>query len=80
MTRKQCTVTGSIVDEFIETVVDEMQRQGLTMTDLAKLAHCGRPYLYRVLNREQSPSLEWAEKVAEALGLAFNLEKCPDPS
>lgn len=73
--KQQHGLVGSIVEEFIETVVAEMQRQGLTMTELAKRAECGRPYLYRVLNREQSPSLEWAEKVAEALGLAFNLEK-----
>ena len=73
--KQQYVVTVSIVDEFIETVTIEMQRQGLTMTELARRAECGRPYLYRVLSREQSPSLEWAEKVAAVLGLAFTLEK-----
>ena len=75
MVAKQYVWTVSIVDEFIEQVQAEIQRQGITLSELARRAECGRPYLYRVLTREQSPSLEWAEKVAAALGLSFTLEK-----
>jgi DNA-binding phage protein len=63
------------VDEFIEHVEAEMERQGISLSELARRAECGRPYLHRVLARTQSPSLEWAEKVAAALGMQFTLEK-----
>lgn len=75
MVGRQYQVAGTIVEEFIEQVEAEVERQGISLSELARRAGCGRPYLHRVLTRQQSPSLEWAEKVAEALGLTFTLEK-----
>lgn len=72
---RQVKSAESIVDEFIDQVRAEMARQGISMSELARRAECGRPYLHRVLSREQCPTLDWAEKVAQVLGLTFTLEK-----
>ncbi len=63
------------MEEFIQRIETEMVQQDITMSELARAAGCGRPYLYRVLNREQSPSLEWAANVARTLGIAISFEK-----
>lgn len=39
------------------------------MTDLAKEAKVGRPYLYRVLGGKQAPTLPVAERIAKIVGL-----------
>lgn len=57
------------MDEFIEIVEREMVSQKITLSELARLAGVGRPYLHRVLCREQIPSVAWAEKVASVLGI-----------
>lgn len=80
MVRTIARKSRSVVDEFVEQVIREMELQGVTHSELARQAECGRPYLYRVLAREQAPSLEWAEKVAAVLGLRFHLEKIANPS
>lgn len=78
--RRRTISQGPIVDEFVERVVEEMERQSISHSELARRADCGRPYLYRVLAREHSPSLDWAEKVAAVLGLEFSLKKIRAPS
>lgn len=57
------------VEEFVRKLKRRMHETGTTPTELAKKAKVGRPYLYRVLNEEQSPSLDWAAKVGRAIGL-----------
>jgi DNA-binding phage protein len=64
----------ALVETFVIAIEVAMQRQGLSPTELSRRADVGRPYLYRVLNREQSPSLEWIEKVSSVLGLKVNLK------
>ena len=59
----------SAVDEFVKKVKRRMKETGMTPTQLAKVAEVGRPYLYRVLAGEQTPSLDWAAKVGGKLGL-----------
>lgn len=66
--------TRNIVEDFIATVEREMTLQGINMSDLARRAGVARPYLHRILNGEQQPSLEWAEKVATALGLTISFQ------
>ena len=61
------------MDEFIDQVVIEAERQGISLSELARRAGCGRPYLHRVLHGEQSPTLQWAERVAAVLGMKFTL-------
>ncbi len=63
------------MDEFIDVVLAEMERQGITYTELARSAGVGRPYLYRVLSKDQTPSFEWAEKVATVLRIQISFEK-----
>lgn len=65
----------TVVDEFIDVVVAEMERQGITYSELARSAGVGRPYLYRVLAKEQTPSFEWAEKVATILRIQISFKK-----
>lgn len=79
MVTRQASLRVSVVDEFIDQVQREIELQGVSLSELARRAGCGRPYLYRVLTRQQSPSLEWAEKVADALGLEFTLQKSANP-
>lgn len=66
--------TGVVVEEFLKIVENEMERQGITMSELARRAHCGRPYLYRVLGGEQIPTMEWAEKVAAVLQIQISFD------
>lgn len=65
----------SLVDEFIALMRKEMDRQGMSISELARKAQIGRPYLHRVMNHEHSPSLEWVERVAAALGMEVTIQK-----
>lgn len=67
-------VESVLVEQFVCAIEAAMERQGITPSELARNAGIGRPYLYRVLGREQSPSLDWIEKVAKTLGLSINLK------
>ncbi len=57
------------VEEFVSKLKARMNKLGVKPTELAKKAGVGYPYLYRVLKGEQTPSLEWAAKVGEKVGL-----------
>lgn len=57
------------VDEFVTKLKSRMSELGMKPTDLAKKADVGYPYLYRVLKGEQTPSMEWAAKVGNKVGL-----------
>ena len=61
------------MDEFIEKVRQEMKRQDISMSQLARDVQVGRPYLHRVLAGEHTPSLEWAERVADYLGFTVTI-------
>lgn len=64
-----------VVEEFVSALKRRMDETGVNPTDLAKKAKVGRPYLYRVLSGEQSPSLDWAAKVGRAMGLKIRTMK-----
>jgi ribosome-binding protein aMBF1 (putative translation factor) len=55
------------MEDFIQRVKKEMERQGLSECALARGAEVGRPYLHRVLKGQHTPTIEWAEKVATFL-------------
>jgi ribosome-binding protein aMBF1 (putative translation factor) len=61
--------SGSAVTEFVAMVKAALEEQGMTITDLAKKAKVGRPYLHRVLSGEHVPTMERAEKIGKPLGL-----------
>lgn len=64
-----------VVQEFVSALKRRMDETGMNPTDLAKKAKVGRPYLYRVLSGEQSPSLDWAARVGRAVGLKIRTIK-----
>jgi DNA-binding phage protein len=63
------------VDEFIDKLVEKAERDGLSLSEVARRAGCGRSYLHRVIHGEQSPSFVWVQKVAKAVGLKLKLVK-----
>ena len=75
MAKKINSEGSCFVDDFIGIVKTEIDRTHMSMSELARVAECGRPYLHRVLSGEQSPSLEWVEKISRALGIRVRFEK-----
>jgi DNA-binding phage protein len=62
---------GTAVVEFVAKVRQALKRKGWTITQLAKEAGVGRPYLHRVLSGEQEPSIKKASQIATPLGLTI---------
>ena len=71
------TPKASVVEKFVELIIEQLKLQQVSRAQLAQKAGVGLPYLYRVLNGEQTPSFDWAEKVAAVLGITidFHAEK-----
>jgi predicted transcriptional regulator len=67
----------SAVDDFVSQLKGRMEALELTPRCLAKKAKVGYPYLYRVLKGEQTPSMEWAEKVGKHVGLRILIQSEP---
>ena len=55
--------------DFIRQIQRQQKRTGMTMTELARASEVSRPYLYRILAGKQVPSLDVAERIADALEL-----------
>lgn len=68
----------SIVDTFIKAINAKVAAGEISMSELSRKAGVARPFLYRVLSGEQIPTMTIAEKIARAVGLAFNLKEIPD--
>ena len=60
-----------LVETFVKLVKEQLDFQQMTRAELARQAKVGRGYLYRVLDGEQTPSFDWAEKVAKVLGISI---------
>jgi len=75
MSSKSKSKKAKAVDSFVSLVLEQMEFQGMTKAELAKKAQVGRAYLYRVLDGEQVPSFDWAEKVAAVLGISIQFQK-----
>lgn len=63
------------VEDFIRQLRRRMQATDTSVHQLAAAAGVGFPYLYRVLNGEQVPTLEWASRVARQVGLEIRTVK-----
>lgn len=72
--QKKSNRKASVMDDFIKLVESEMVAQEISLSELARMAAVGRPYLHRVLSKEQVPSVEWVEKVAGVLGINLVFE------
>ena len=62
---------------FPETIKEQMQIQGISMSQLARDAQVGRAYLYRVLGGETKPNIEIAQRIAAAVGLSMDFSEDP---
>jgi transcriptional regulator with XRE-family HTH domain len=69
MASKQLRKQPTAVEEFIEQVNARLDQTGMSISELARTAQVGRPYLHRILSGEQVPSLTIAEAIANAIGL-----------
>ena len=55
-------------DEFIRIVKDEMEKQNLTKTQIARVAHVERKTVYAWLNGTNTPRLDSVAQILAALG------------
>lgn len=62
---------------FRTAVKNRLEKSGMSVADLAKKARVGCPYLYRVLNGEQAPTLPRAERIAKIVGLRIETVEIP---
>lgn len=62
------------MDQFVQIVRDTIDKRGLTVRQVADDAGIGYPYLYRVLKGEHSPTMDRAQKIADALGLSVTIK------
>lgn len=63
----------NVVEDFVNKLRSQMEKKGMSIAELARVAGIGRPYLHRVLSGEQQPSFEWAEKVGGIVGIKIKL-------
>ena len=66
---------GHIVDDFKRAVTAAINKRQLSMSQVAIDAGITRAYLYRVLSGEHIPSVEVAERIANAVGLKLKLSR-----
>ena len=73
--KTKASPVGRVVKTFVDLVSEALEEQGMSRAELAQRANVGMPYLYRVLNGQQVPSFDWAEKVGRVLGISICFEK-----
>lgn len=67
------TTKKSFMEAAIELIQKEMDKQGVSPSELARRAGIGRAYLYNVLSGEHTPTLEWLEKVLGVLNISMEM-------
>lgn len=63
---------------FSENVMELVKRDGITLKDLADRCGMRRSYLSRLVHGHHSPSLEFVENIAKALGVEAHELITPD--
>jgi len=61
------------VSTFVAEIRKRLVARDMTISELAELAEVGRPYIHRVLTGEQTPTVEWMEKVGKILGMSIKV-------
>ena len=61
------------MEEFVKQMKLKMKELNVKPTELANGAGVGRAYIHRVLDGQHTPTVEWAEKVADYLGFKITL-------
>jgi gp16 family phage-associated protein len=59
------------MENFVHQIKARMEKLGMTHAQLAEAAGVSRAYIYRILDGKQTPSMEIADSIAEALGLVI---------
>lgn len=65
--------SGSALDDFVAKVRERLAKKNMSLYSLADEAGVGRPYLHRVLAGDQTPTIEWMEKVGKVLGITIKV-------
>ena len=69
MTKSQNQNADALFDQWLRMVKDEIDSQGWSVTALAKMSGVGRSHLYRIINREQVPTLSKVMDISQCLGI-----------
>lgn len=59
------------MDQFLAIVRQQLIERNMTVRELAEKANMGYPYVYRLLKGEHSPTMDRAQKLADALGISL---------
>jgi predicted transcriptional regulator len=59
--------------EFVKKVRQKLEEKDMSLYTLAEAAHVGRPYLHRVLAGQQTPTIEWMERVGNVLDIQIKV-------
>lgn len=62
-----------VMNQLLKILQTELDAQVVTVAQLAKRLDCSRQHIYNILNGQRKPTLEFAERLAEELGLSINL-------
>jgi len=68
------------MDPFLATIRDEMLRQNVSISKLAKLSGVARPHLSRAFSGHCTLTLPRCQRIAAALGLTLTAQKTTTPS
>ncbi len=70
----QPTKTNAVMRVVAWQLAQEMERQGISRTDLAARMHTSRAQINRVLNAESNVTLETLQRAAALVGREIRLE------
>lgn len=74
------TLFLEMCDDFCVQVIFEMERQGLTVTELARRMGVAQPTLSRQLSGEQNLTVKTMDRMARALGCSLEAPRLVRPS
>jgi transcriptional regulator with XRE-family HTH domain len=63
------------MSEQVQQIAAEMQRRGLTISEVARAAGFSRPHLSRVLAGHESPTIDRLARLATAVGLTISVDR-----
>lgn len=73
MVTASATRKPDAVEDFVEIIRTQIERQGLTQKQVADLAGIDYPAISNILGGKREPSLSTAAKIAGAVGLRLTL-------
>ena len=58
---------------ILQAIIDAMESQHVTMSELSELTGISRQYLYRILDGEQTPSVDILLRIVQALEISIEI-------